>query len=94
MSKGDLSKETTVEGRQETIEKLLKQKGVKYKSIAYRENSYIIVLANDAEALFSSKKDAEVQVSSLQLVINRLTIEGKSFKRLDFRFDKPVIVFK
>lgn len=94
MSKGNLSKETTVEGTQETIEKLLKQKGIKYKSIAYRDNSYIIVLANDAEALFSSKKDAEVQVSSLQLVINRLTIEGKSFKRLDFRFDKPVIVFK
>ena len=56
--------------------------------------SYIATLKNGEEIVFSPKKDLTAQVSSLQYILTRLTIEGKEFKLLDFRFDKPVIVFK
>ncbi|HET9947069.1 MAG TPA: hypothetical protein VFQ63_03330, partial [Patescibacteria group bacterium] len=43
--------------------------------------------------IISLNKDIEQQVSSLQLTIRELTMEGKEFHRLDFRYDKPVITF-
>jgi cell division septal protein FtsQ len=46
------------------------------------------------EVVFSSEKEASIQVGSLQLILSRTKIEGKSLKRVDLRFDKPVIVEK
>lgn len=43
--------------------------------------------------IFSLQKDITAQFTSLQLTIAHLTIEGKRFSRLDFRFDKPVVSF-
>jgi len=39
----------------------------------------------------STTKDIEQQIGSLQLTIRALTMEGKEFHRLDFRYDRPVI---
>ncbi len=75
-----------------TLEKLLKEKSISYALVSpYDESSYLIHLSSGEEILFSSNKSLETQVSSLQLIISRLTIEGKRIIRLDFRFDKPVV---
>lgn len=57
-------------------------------------SAYLVRLSNGSNVLFSAKKPAKDQVSTLQTVSSRLTIEGKGFSLLDLRFDNPVIVFK
>lgn len=56
--------------------------------------SYIVRFKDGEEVIFSSKKSLDPQVTSLQFMLSRLTIEGKRFVRLDLRFDKPVITLK
>lgn len=74
---------------------LLRKSGINYSLISSSSDlSYLVKLETGEEIIFSSKKDLNSQVSSLQLVLSRLKIEGKSFKRLDLRFDQPVVVFK
>jgi hypothetical protein len=52
-----------------------------------------VYLKDGGEVILSSKKDFKQQVSSLQLILSRLTIEGKKLKVLDLRFAHPVISF-
>jgi len=57
------------------------------------DGSFVVVLADGGRIILSSKKDIKSQISSLQLILSRLTIEGKKLKTLDFRFDNPVVSF-
>ena len=57
------------------------------------DSSYLINIKEGGQIIISSNKDLKNQISSLQLILSRLTIEGKRFKLLDFRYDKPVIAF-
>lgn len=76
------------------IEKILKEKKISYKSIITSPDlSFVIGLDKDHEVIIDSKKDIDSQLSSLQLILTQLKIEGKTFKRLDFRFQKPIISF-
>lgn len=75
------------------LEVLLKKANVPFSSITSSSDFYIIELSGGGQVIISSKKDLAVQISSLQLMLSRLTIEGKRIKSLDFRFDKPIINF-
>ena len=58
------------------------------------DDSVTVKLKDGGEVILSSKKDLQTQISSLQLILSRLTIEeGKKLKKLDFRFNSPVISF-
>ena len=75
-----------------TIKTLLTEKNLSVSVVSpFDDTSYYVKLATGEEAFFSSKKSLVDQVSSLQLVLSRLTIEGKHVLRIDFRFDTPVI---
>lgn len=50
-----------------------------------------IRLKDDLQVLFSVQKDIDVQLDSLQFILERTKIEGEKPKRIDLRFDKPVI---
>ena len=43
--------------------------------------------------VFDLNQDLAKQVASLQLILSRSKIEGKSISSIDLRFDKPVVVF-
>ncbi len=75
------------------LDGLLKKANIPFSSITSSADSYTVVLSDGGQVIVSSKKDLGVQISSLQLMLNRLTIEGKRIKSLDFRFDKPIINF-
>lgn len=76
------------------LEKNLNAKQVQYLSINTKpDGSLGIILKQGGEVILSSKKDIGAQVSSLQLILSRLTIEGKKLKVLDFRYNDPVISF-
>lgn len=77
------------------IKILAKQKNIPVISITpFSDTSYKLVLLGEEEVYISSQKSLDEQISSLQLILSRLTIEGKHFATLDLRFDKPVVVFK
>ena len=76
------------------IQKILKEKKISYKSISTSKDlTYKIVLEKDSEVIIDPKKNIEAQLSSLQLILKQLKIEGKAFRRLDFRYQKPIISF-
>lgn len=77
------------------LETLLKKHAVPFSTVSESSESALLIrLETGEEILLSPNKSLEPQISSLQLILSRLTIEGKRFLRLDFRFEKPVIVFK
>ena len=57
------------------------------------DGSFTVELRDGGKIILSSKKDLNNQLSSLQLILSRLTIEGKKLKKLDFRYDNPVVSF-
>ena len=79
----------------ETVEKALQKYKIPYKMVTVYENhSYEVLLLKGESVLLSGKKQIDQQISSLQVISSRLTMEGKQFKKLDLRFDKPVITVK
>lgn len=78
-----------------TINSILKEKHMAFTSVfPYEENSYLIKLVSGEEILLAGNKSLVEQVSSLQLILSRLTIEGKRVSRVDFRFDTPVLTMR
>ncbi|MFH1186697.1 MAG: hypothetical protein V1697_00825 [Candidatus Levyibacteriota bacterium] len=74
------------------LEKLLVEKNIRYSRIIYGDDlSFYVDLNDGGQVIFSMKKKLKDQISSLQLILSRLTIEGKRLKKLDFRFNKPII---
>jgi len=59
--------------------------------VSFREIE--IWLGNEVLVLFSGQKDISIQLDSLQLIYSRSKIEGKQVKKIDLRFDKPVVVY-
>ncbi|MCL4354049.1 hypothetical protein M1349_01090 [Patescibacteria group bacterium] len=76
------------------IQTLLDKRDIPYSNIITESESVATVKIRDNGVVYlSTKRDLSKQITSLQLVLSKLTIEGKRFKSLDFRFDKPVINF-
>lgn len=78
----------------DVVKTKLKEKGFLIKEIHEYDTTYIIIFETGEKILFSKEKSLEGQISSLQLISSRFTIEGKHFTELDLRFDRPVVVPK
>lgn len=77
-----------------SIEEELQFAGIKFEKVSQNSDSSITTnLHNGAVVIFSSKKNFSGQIASLQLMLSRLTIEGKKLKQLDFRYANPVASF-
>ena len=76
-----------------TVKKFCEEKKLTCVAVEASGDSITIVLSNNATILLSSSKDLQKQLASLQVTLSQLTIEGKQFKKLDFRFEKPFITF-
>lgn len=50
-------------------------------------------LQDGTSVIFSTDQDIVKQVSSLQIILSRLTIEGKKATKIDFRYETPIIVY-
>ena len=85
-------RETTNADNLANITKLLGQKQIDYQAVVASGSSYLVTLKDGGQVLLSPQKDISVQISSLQFILSRLTMEGKLFSQLDLRFDKPIIV--
>ena len=78
----------------ESIIQALENNHIQYTSVTVQDDgTATIQLQSDGIVVIATHKDILQQITSLQLTIANLTIEGKQLKRMDFRFDKPVVVF-
>ena len=77
------------------VRKALKEKEIEFDDVKISsDGAYMIKLTTGEDLILSPKKDLDKQLSSLQVIYSRLTMEGRGLKRLDFRYDKPIVVFK
>lgn len=76
------------------VEKILKDNNILFSQVSVlSDSSYIINIPNNGQVRFSPQKNIDEQVSSLQRILRELTIEGKPFKIIDFRFKEPVLTY-
>jgi hypothetical protein len=88
-----IDKTTQEENDKEFLKTSLAKQHLEVEKIVIEQNIYKITIKNGPELLLSTKKDLNDQISSLQFILSRLTMEGKRVKSLDIRFDKPVVIF-
>jgi hypothetical protein len=75
------------------VRKTLKNNKIPFVNVVLSDYSYLVSLQNNGQIILSQNKDIVKQITSLQRILNQLTIEGKSFKSIDFRFAEPIISF-
>jgi len=76
------------------VEKILRDKNILFSQVfVLADSSYMINISDNVQVRLSSQKNIDNQISSLQRILRELTIEGKSFKNIDFRFSEPIISF-
>lgn len=75
------------------IEKLLRENKILFSKVSLSDYFYNVEIENNGQVKLSPGKDLVKQVASLQRIVRQLTIEGKAFKSIDFRFDEPVVSF-
>lgn len=76
------------------VEKILKDNNILFSQVVVlSDSSYEVTIPNNGQIKLSSKKDINRQIASLQRILRELTIEGKPFKSIDFRFEEPIISF-
>lgn len=74
------------------LSELLAQKNIPIQSSPVATGSAVLVdILDNGQVFFSRTTDIPSQVDSLQIILTRLTIEGKQFKSIDFRYEKPII---
>jgi len=57
------------------------------------QDMLVFNLKGEKEIIFSNKKEKELQDYQLEFIIRQFKIEGKEFKKIDLRFDRPIISF-
>jgi len=57
------------------------------------QDMLVFNLINGQQVVFSNSKDKSVQDYQLELIVRQFKVEGKEFKKVDLRFDKPIISF-
>lgn len=73
------------------LESQLRAKKISFTKVTRASDFFIVQLENKSTVIISRNKDTAPQLASLQFILTRLTMEGKAFRELDLRFDKPVI---
>lgn len=78
----------------ENVSGNLSKAGISFSSVKRSSDSlYVITLSDGGQVIITPAKNIKNQISSLQLMLSRLTIEGKRVKLIDFRYDRPVVRF-
>ena len=82
-----------VNNNAEKVKEILKKNNISFSEVTSSDNLCIINISNNGQVKISLDKDINQQISSLQRILKELTIEGKSFKMIDFRFLEPIVSF-
>ena len=95
----DLTKKGDVFPQEEVKDSLkllleLKLAGMKVSQAVLSEDDLVVYLTRTpAKVFLSLETDPKDQVSSLQLILDRAKMESKVFKKIDLRFENPIVTF-
>lgn len=78
----------------EDIKAILSKNHIPFKEVLQDRVLITIILAGEEKIFFTKEKSLIDQTSSLQSILSRLTIEGKRFTKIDFRFDRPIVTYE
>lgn len=93
--KNSQSKQNSTTAISTEAKDLLKKKQIEFSSLSEAKGkSYVITLKDGGEVIVTDEKDLDGQLASLQRIVAQLTMEGKKLKRLDLRFDRPILVLQ
>jgi len=84
----------SVEGRIQHIREFLDDEHILYTDISIASDSAIVVSLNENGDIYLSQEHYAEELTSLQVIVSKLTMEDKRFRRLDLRFKRPVIVMQ
>lgn len=75
------------------FEKALASKNIMFETISTASSSsgFVAKLKDGPRVYFSQEKDVDFQVNTLQLIIQRLTIDKRTVISVDLRYDKPIV---
>jgi hypothetical protein len=75
------------------FEKALASKNIVFETISMASGSsdFVAKLKDGPRVYFSQEKDVDFQVNTLQLIIQRLTIDRRAVISVDLRYDKPIV---
>ncbi|MBI2641639.1 hypothetical protein HYW87_03540 [Candidatus Roizmanbacteria bacterium] len=73
--------------------KKLNELGMKVDDVAIDGPHMILCKVQNKELIFSAEKSKEKTLLELETIVRQFTVEGKEFKSLDLRFDKPIVKF-
>ena len=76
------------------ILKFLDKNEIKIDNLEIGSGDQVLVYVSQGpEVVLSVQKDIEKQVGLLAVILQRYKVEGKELKRVDLRFDKPVVEY-
>ena len=75
------------------FEKALTRKNIMFETVSTASGSsgFVAKLKDGPRVYFSQEKDVDFQVNTLQLIIQRLTIDKRTVVSVDLRYDKPIV---
>jgi hypothetical protein len=79
---------------EENFRTLLGEYGFIPEGLSFEENQITVILPGGTTILFPRGGDLKFQVASLQFIISRSKIDGRLLKKVDLRFEKPVVVYQ
>lgn len=72
----------------------IKTLGIQINKAWIREGNFIITSSSPAsQIIFRLSNDVDIQLASLQLILDKAKIDVSSLEFIDLRFDKPVVKF-
>ena len=80
-------------GTIDEIKKRVKEKGYTVElAKGYVSNSIISIKLKDGpEVLFTAENDLNLAINAMDGIIKKMTIDNKKPKKIDLRFDKPIV---
>ncbi len=77
----------------ETITQSASERSLEVKSISEEPDMIILLLEDETKVFLDKRKPIESQLNALQLIINQDRINGRKAKKIDLRFNNPIVTY-
>lgn len=77
-----------------TILSAAKQYSLPLEKIDEESDMIILLLEDQTQVLLDKKKAPDTQLAALQLIINQDKISGRKAKKIDLRFNNPIVIYQ